>query len=107
MRIGITLQSLDPTWGGIGIYTEEIIKHLLKYDKENEYILIYPGFGSHVKSFGRYQRKNKNVTEIETTFSKIPLGLYWDQIVMPKIAKKYNINVLFNPFSLSSNFWIV
>jgi len=40
MRIGITLQSLDQTWGGIGIYTEEILKHLLKTDRLNDYILI-------------------------------------------------------------------
>ena len=42
MRIGITLQSLDPTWGGIGIYTEEIVKALLKFDTQNEYVVMYP-----------------------------------------------------------------
>lgn len=98
MRIGITLQSLDQTWGGIGIYTEEIVKHLLKFDRENEYILIYPGFGAARKLFGRYRRKYKNVTEIETEFSKVPSGWYWDQVVVPKVARQYAIDVLFNPF---------
>jgi glycosyltransferase involved in cell wall biosynthesis len=98
MRIGITLQSLDPTWGGIGIYTEEIVKHLLKLDRDNEYILIYPGFGAPRKLLGRYQRKYKNVTEVDTEFSKIPSGLYWDQIVVPKVARQYGVDVLFNPF---------
>jgi len=98
VRIGITLQSLDPTWGGIGIYTEEIVKYLLKSDNKNEYILIYPGFGAPRKSFGRYQRKHKNVTEVETAFSRIPSGFYWDQIIIPKISKQYGIDVIFNPF---------
>lgn len=98
MRIGITLQSLDQTWGGIGIYTEEILKHLLKTDRLNDYILIYPGFGAARKLFGRYQRKYKNVTEVETEFSRIPSGWYWDQVVVPKVARQYGIDVLFNPF---------
>jgi glycosyltransferase involved in cell wall biosynthesis len=97
MRIGITLQSFDPTWGGIGIYTEEIIKHLLKLDKGNEYVLIYPGFGAPRKSFGQY-RKYKNVKEVETYSSRIPSGWYWDQVIVPKIASQEGIDVLFNPF---------
>jgi glycosyltransferase involved in cell wall biosynthesis len=97
MRIGITLQSLDQTWGGIGIYTEEIVRHLLKLDKSNEYVLIYPGFGAPRKSFGQY-RKYKNAKEIETRFSRIPSGWYWDQIVVPKIAHQEAIDVIFNPF---------
>jgi glycosyltransferase involved in cell wall biosynthesis len=98
MRIGITLQSMDQTWGGIGIYTEEIVKHLLKLDKRNEYILIYPGFGAARKLYGCFSRKHKNATEVETEFSKIPSRLYWDQIVVPRVAQKHGIDVLFNPF---------
>jgi len=97
MRIGITLQSLDQTWGGIGVYTEEIVKHLLKLDKANEYILIYPGFGAPRKSFGQY-RRYKNAKEVETHFSRLPSGWYWDQVIVPKIAEREGIDVLFNPF---------
>jgi glycosyltransferase involved in cell wall biosynthesis len=97
MRIGITLQSLDQTWGGIGIYTEEIVKHLLKLDKENEYVLIYPGFGAPRKLYGQY-RRFKNAKEIETNISRVPSGWYWDQVIVPKIAKQEGIDVLFNPF---------
>lgn len=97
MRIGITLQSLDQTWGGIGVYTEEIVKHLLKLDRDNEYILIYPGFGAPRKSFGQY-RKFKNAKEVETCFSRIPSGWYWDQVVVPKVAQQYGVDLLFNPF---------
>ena len=104
MRIGITLQSMDQTWGGIGIYTEEIVSHLLKLDKKNEYVLIYPGFGAARKLYGRFSRKHKNATEVDTEFSRIPSGLFWDQVIVPKLGKSYGIDVLFNPF-LSVPIW--
>jgi glycosyltransferase involved in cell wall biosynthesis len=97
MRIGVTLQSLDLSWGGIGTYTEQIVKHLLRIDSKNEYILIYPGFGAARKLFGRY-RRYPNATEIETEFSRVPSGLYWDQMIVPKVARQHGIDVLFNPF---------
>jgi glycosyltransferase involved in cell wall biosynthesis len=98
MRIGLTLQSRDPTWGGIGIYTDEIVKHLLKIDRKNEYVLLYPGFGAARKLLGRYQRKYRNVVEIETDFSRIPSGFYWDQMIIPRMITRYGIDVIFNPF---------
>lgn len=98
MRIGISLQSLDLTWGGIGVYTDEIVKHLARIDRKNEYVLIYPGFGAPRKSYGRFQRKYQNVTEIETDFSRIPSGLYWDQFIVPKVVKQHGLDLLFNPF---------
>jgi glycosyltransferase involved in cell wall biosynthesis len=97
MRIGITLQSLDPTWGGIGIYTEEIVKALLRFDSQNEYVLMYPGFGAPRKLFGRY-RRFKNAIEVETEHSRFPSGWYWDQRVVPGVAKQYGVDLLFNPF---------
>jgi glycosyltransferase involved in cell wall biosynthesis len=89
---------MDQTWGGIGIYTEEIVRHLLKIDAKNDYVLIYPGFGAARKLYGRHSRKHKNATEVETQFSRIPSRLFWDQIIVPKVARKYGIDVLFNPF---------
>jgi glycosyltransferase involved in cell wall biosynthesis len=97
MRIGITLQSLDPTWGGIGIYTQEVVRHLLMQDRDSEYVLMYPGFGAPRKLFGQY-RKYKNVVEVETAWSRIPSGWYWDQFVVPGVAERHAIDVLFNPF---------
>ena len=45
MRIGILLHSFNETMGGIGVYTQEIVRALLRIDCTNEYVLIYPGFG--------------------------------------------------------------
>lgn len=120
MRIGILLQSFDETMGGIGVYTQEIVRSLLKIDSTNEYILIYPGFGTARISRGQFHRY-KNALEIETELSPIPfkthwvqivergprmlrktrallpIETFWDQVVVPRVAKQYGVDVLFNP----------
>ena len=95
MRIGITLQSLHHL-GGIGTYTQHIVKNLIKIDRKNEYILIYPSFGKARKSFGQF-KSYPHVTEILSK-STVPHGLYWDHFVVPKLSRKYGIEILFNPF---------
>jgi glycosyltransferase involved in cell wall biosynthesis len=97
MRIAILLQSLDETWGGIGVYTKEIVSALLRVDSTNEYVLIYPRFGSAKTRRGQFRRHN-NAIEIETEFSRVPFGTYWDQVIVPGVAKQYGVDVLFNPF---------
>ena len=120
MRIGILLQSLDETMGGIGVYTQEIVRSLLHVDRTNEYILMYPAFGTARTRLGQF-RHHKNVIEIETEFFRAPLRTYWDQVIartprvvqkaralvpietfwdqviVPRVAKKYEVDVLFNP----------
>ncbi len=97
MRIAILLYSLDESWGGIGVYTREIVRSLLAIDTTNEYILIYPGFGFARTRRGQF-RRHKNAIEIETGASRVPVATYWDQVVVPKIVREYNVDVLFNPF---------
>jgi glycosyltransferase involved in cell wall biosynthesis len=97
MRIGITMLSHDPTWGGIGIYTREIVHHLLEIDFDNEYVLIYPGFGNARNNRGQYERVHPNCTEIETRKS-LSWGTYWDQLVLPSVAREHKLDLLFNPF---------
>lgn len=96
MRIGILLHSLNETMGGIGVYTQEIVRALLATDRANEYVLIYPGFGVAHARLGQF-RRHKNATEIETTFSRVPFETYWDQVVIPKVAAEYKLDVVFNP----------
>jgi glycosyltransferase involved in cell wall biosynthesis len=97
MRIAILLYSNDETWGGIGVYTREIVRALLDVDHTNEYILVYPGFGFARSRRGQY-RRYKNAIEVETESSRVPIGTYWDQVIVPGFLKKYNVDVLFNPF---------
>jgi glycosyltransferase involved in cell wall biosynthesis len=97
MRIAILLQSLDETWGGIGVYTREIVRALLQVDRTNEYILMYPRFGIARTRRGQF-RRHKNAIEVETEWSRVPFGTYWDQVVVPGVAERYNVDVVFNPF---------
>jgi glycosyltransferase involved in cell wall biosynthesis len=94
MRIAITLQSWHHL-GGIGIYTQQIVPHLIEMDKQNEYFLVYPSFGQAHQSFGQFSGY-ANVTEILST-SFVPHGIYWDQLVVPRVMQKYGIDLLFNP----------
>jgi glycosyltransferase involved in cell wall biosynthesis len=96
MRIGILLLSFNETMGGIGVYTQEIVRALLRIDTTNEYVLIYPGFGSAATRRGQF-RRHKNAVEIETSHSRVPFETYWDQVVIPEVAQKYSLDVVFNP----------
>jgi glycosyltransferase involved in cell wall biosynthesis len=94
MRIGIPLKSHDPAWGGPGVYTVEIVKHLLALDRHNEYVLLYPSATGPMKYFGQYQGYH-NVFEVDT---RVTHGWYSDLIVLPRIAQNQAIDVLFSPF---------
>jgi glycosyltransferase involved in cell wall biosynthesis len=96
MRIGILLQAFNETVGGIGIYTQEIVRSLLRVDTANEYVLMYPGFGVARTRRGQF-RRHKNAIEIETEYSRVPLETYWDQVVVPKMAAQHGVDVVFNP----------
>ena len=120
MRIGVMLQSFNESIGGIGIYTQEIVRSLLQVDSTNEYILMYPGYGAARARPGQF-RQHKNAIEIETEFfgaalrpywrqavaraprvtrkmrNLAPLDIHWDQVVIPGMVKKYGIDVVFNP----------
>jgi glycosyltransferase involved in cell wall biosynthesis len=95
MKIGVMLQSLHHS-GGIGTYTRHIVKNLLALDKKNEYILIYPSFRTNQakKSFGLYSNY-ENCTEV---LSPASIPHYWDHVVVPRIAKKHGVDLLFNPY---------
>jgi len=95
MRIGITLQSLRH-FGGIGTYTQQIMKHLLTIDEKNDYILIYPSFGQAHKSLGQFAN-HSNVTEVLSN-SLVPHAVYWDHLVVPQVARKHCVDLLFNPY---------
>jgi glycosyltransferase involved in cell wall biosynthesis len=95
MRIGIMLQSLCHL-GGIGTYTRQLVEHLLRIDNDNEYLLIYPSFGKSSTRFGIFS-SHINVHEVYSK-SLVPHALYWDNVVVPRIAKRYKLDLMFNPF---------
>ena len=87
MNIGIVLRAYD-RFGGIGIYSKNITKHLLKIDNYNHYILIYNN-RNHIGSFKNFE----NVSEIS-----IPSGntLLWDQWKLVESLKGQHVDLIFN-----------
>ena len=88
MRIGVMLRSIDEK-GGVGVYTRNIVKELLKIDKKNEYVLFY----LNPANIGLFS-KHENVSE---HWIKGSNKAYWDQIAIPLACRKEKIDVLFHP----------
>lgn len=90
MKIGIMLRHFDQHGGGVHLYTRYLLKEMLELETEHEFILIYknPDF------IGTYSNLGKNIKEISVSAKTT---LTWDQIAIPKIAKKEKIDLIFNP----------
>ncbi len=93
MRIGVCVR----TWGeigGIGVYTRNIVQHLLDLDRKNEYVLFYQD-RSHMGTF----RNRENVNEVYVpSFGKLKevRTWIWDQITMPHYARREDVDVIFH-----------
>jgi glycosyltransferase involved in cell wall biosynthesis len=74
--------------GGIGIYSRNIVKYLLKADKDNHYILLYNN-EAHLGTYGGLP----NVDEI---YMPAVNQVLWDQWYTRKVLKKYNADLVFN-----------
>jgi glycosyltransferase involved in cell wall biosynthesis len=87
MRIGVMLRTMSERQG-IGIYTRNIMDHLLELDHRNEYVLYYrdPEF------IGRYAgRPNVRERYIPGRSKAV-----WDQIRIPRAAKADQVDVIFH-----------
>lgn len=87
MRIGIMLRAYDRP-GGTGIYSRNIVKHLLGIDQDNHYILIYNS-KDHLGTYGDLE----NVDEV---FLPPANPMIWDQWLAPKVTKKWGVDLIFN-----------
>ncbi|MDI6821815.1 MAG: glycosyltransferase family 1 protein [Actinomycetota bacterium] len=54
MRIGIDVSPAVHQQAGVGRYTQELVKHLLKIDNENEYVLFYYYSGKDPRPFAEF-----------------------------------------------------
>lgn len=95
MRIGINTLFLIPgKVGGSEVYLRNLLFHLAKIDKQNEYILF-----TNKENSNTFQISQPNFTEvlcpIEAAFR--PARILWEQFVLPFQIKKYAISVLHSP----------
>jgi glycosyltransferase involved in cell wall biosynthesis len=93
VRIGITLRSYGASFGGPGTYTEQVLHHLLQLDRLNEYVLIFPNRPG-IETSPLFPDR-PNVREVHT---RSGAGLWWDEVVVPMVARRHRIDVLFSPF---------
>ena len=87
MNIAIALRAYD-RFGGIGIYSRNIVKHLLKIDKINHYIILY----NNKKHIG----DNKNIENVTETYIPSANAFFWDQWELRNALKRWSIDLIFN-----------
>ena len=88
MNIGVMLRQVDEL-GGIGMFTRNLMTALLRLDPNNRYFLAF-------RSESQFDRicTAENVQKFAVkAWSK----LSWDQVALPRFAKKYKLDVLYNP----------
>lgn len=79
--------------GGITVYTRNMLDHMLKHDRVNLYILFFASEAC----LGNY-KEHPNVREVLVSSGKAPMSrLVWDQYLLPKYLKRYDVDVVFNP----------
>ena len=88
MRIGIDIKALGNSSTGTARYLREVLKYLQEHDEHNEYILF------ECKLSG-YSVTNKLWKKVYTPW-KLP-GVFWQQLVLPFLLKKYAVAVLWAP----------
>jgi len=80
---------------GIGRYTENLIKHLLKNDKETGYLVLTNGASI---DLGEYPN-------LSTLSSKQMNDSEWESEFVPRVIDKFNIKLFHNTRSGNSNFY--
>lgn len=75
--------------GGIGTYTNNLTRSLLKEDTENKYLLFY----QYEKQRGTFPVSSHVKEFVVSAASK----MVWDQILIPRLARRGRCNLLFNP----------
>jgi len=87
LRIGVMLRAVGE-YDGAGIYIRKLMDALLELDRRNEYVLFY----SDPDQVGTYAGR-PNVLEVAL---RAPGKLAWDQVVIPRAARRAGLDVLFH-----------
>lgn len=88
MKVGIDARFVGPQGTGLGKYTEKLIQNLAEIDKENTYSIFL-------------QKDNWDFITLPNNFKKVLANVKWysldEQIKMPGIYKKENLDILHVP----------
>jgi glycosyltransferase involved in cell wall biosynthesis len=89
MRIGVMLRHFDQHGGGVRVYTHQLLRALLDLKSAHEFVFLYKS----PALLGGYSNEPR-VTEVAATSAHV---LWWDQLEVPKLVRRYGIDVLYNP----------
>jgi glycosyltransferase involved in cell wall biosynthesis len=88
VRVGIMLRSLDEK-GGVGVYTRNLLRTLLKLGERHEFVLFYRN-ADHVGEFDGRANVHEQVI-------RAPNKAVWDQLAIPRACRRHEIDVLLHP----------
>jgi glycosyltransferase involved in cell wall biosynthesis len=78
---------------GLGVYSRELLQHLFALDSATRYVVL---LGS-----ARAQPLFEGFANVQTQVLEGPSKLWWDQVSVPRAARRCGADLLFNPkFSL-------
>ncbi len=91
MRVAINAMSVRAKYGGIGIYTKNLIEALSHIDKKNHYLLLL-----NVENYHDFRIDREN---FENLIVWAPFRKYyiWEQFNLPFILKKKKIDLIHGP----------
>lgn len=95
MRIGVNALYLIP--GGVGgteIYLRNLLSALARVDRDNQYVVFTnqetgTGLAPSAQNFSQAPQSVRAVNR--------PARILWEQLMLPRAAKKHGIDILFNP----------
>ena len=102
MRIGINGRFLVAKRTGVQRTAYNLVKTLVSVDSENEYYL-FTGRGE----FGRSEWDLPNVWVVGSFVEsgKTLRNMFWEQLYLPYLAKKYKVDLLHSPANMSPLFY--
>ncbi len=102
MRIGINGRFLIAKRTGVQRAAYNLIRTLIEVDRDNEYVI----FTGH-EQVGAQDWNYSNVTVVGDDLrpSESFRNHFWEQIRLPKLSKKYNIDILHSPANIAPLFY--
>lgn len=88
MRIGIMLRAYEER-GGVGVYTRNITRHLVRAATSHEFVL-YLGAPGHEEEF-------RDLPNVEVRVVRAPGKVLWDQLAMPYWFRRDRLDAIFHP----------
>lgn len=74
---------------GLGIYSQNLLREMLKLDTESRYVIFLPS--------PKVQDLLREFANVETCVMPARSKLWWDQVLTPLAARKHAVDVIFNP----------